>query len=237
MRLNFTLISTFLFASAVLADRGLEHRSSQLNIQKRNTSDYNGINWAGAVSNQSVPTFWAISSTFKAPHVSGPTESAVGIWVGIDGFYETKCGATFLAGVGYIMTNDKPFYQVVAQWLPGTWKEFTDVEVSPGDLITVTVTVASDQTTGNATIENANQMTTQTLGFSNQPALCQLSAEWIVSKVGDRDLANFSTVSFSNPLALGGYQKFTPAGSVVTSIGNETAIYADENVVTIWRAY
>ncbi|KAG6380647.1 concanavalin A-like lectin/glucanase domain-containing protein [Boletus reticuloceps] len=225
MRFNFTLISAFLFASAVLADRGLEHRSSQLNIVEKRTnatSDSGEViytEWAGAGLTQSVPSFRAISGTFKVPQISGPTGSGVGIWVGIDG--------------------------AVAEWSPKGGIEFTDIKVSPGDLITVTVTVNSDQTTGNATVENfkhgTNQMTVQTLEFSNQPALCQLSAEWIVSKVGNLDLANFDVVSFRKPLAFGpDDQTFTPAGSVISEIPENgksvTAIYADENVVAIWHA-
>ncbi|KAF8414454.1 hypothetical protein L210DRAFT_3513854, partial [Boletus edulis BED1] len=116
----------------------------------------------------------------------------------------------------------------VAQWLPDLEpQEFTDIKVSPGDLITVT-------TTGNATVEN--QVTAQTLEFHNQVALCQLSAGWIVSKVGVSTLANFDVVSFRQPLALGDHQNFLGLlGDVIFEIENVTATYADENVVAIWH--
>ncbi|KAF8131513.1 peptidase A4 family-domain-containing protein [Boletus edulis] len=245
MRFNFTLISAFSFASAVLADRSLEHRSesSQLNIVEKRTNatldsrDVMYENWAGATVNQTVPTFVTVTGTFEVPQILGPAGSGVGIWVGMDiGSVQPEC-ALFSAGVMYQMYAPSfgPSYKAVAQWLPDLEpQEFTDIKVSPGDLITVTVTVASDQTTGNATVEN--QVTAQTLEFHNQVALCQLSAGWIVSKVGVSTLANFDVVSFRQPLALGDHQNFfRPTGDVIFEIENVTATYADENVVAIWH--
>ncbi|KAG6380629.1 hypothetical protein JVT61DRAFT_4995 [Boletus reticuloceps] len=243
MRFDFTLISTFLFASAVLADHSREHRSSQFLdvVEKRTsvTSDPVKVvvsEFAGAILNATTPTFHTITGSISVPVIWGQNGSGVSILVGLDGGPDTHCGAVFAAGVICTIDIDTPVYTgkavlnhvsticltcllclriAAVYWLPGPLIEFTNFEVSYGDLVNVTVSV-SDQNTGYATIQNLSKKIALTQPFSAQSPLCQRSAGWIVGKMANRDRAHFGFVPFSQPMAYGqGQEEFTAGGSLV----------------------
>ncbi|KAF8131494.1 peptidase A4 family-domain-containing protein [Boletus edulis] len=228
MRFDFTFISTFLFASAVLADHSHDTCSSQILdvVEKRTSATSNSVKFvsttAGAVLKATTPTFLTVTGSISVPFIwSKNNKSGVSIWVGIDGDPETHCNAVFAAGIVCTIDSDGPVYKAAAYWFSNNSSliDFPNFDISHGDLVTVTV-VVSDQNTGYATVQNLGNGTskniTRTLNFTAQPPLCQLSAGWVVEKMPGRDLAHFGFVPILQPMAYGqGQEEFTAGGSSV----------------------
>ncbi|KAF8131495.1 peptidase A4 family-domain-containing protein [Boletus edulis] len=240
MRFDFTLISTFLFASAVLADHSREDRSSQLFdvVEKRTSAISDSVqvasNIAGAVLKSIVayPTYYNVTGVIVVPSILGQTGDGVSIWVGLDVDPSgTECGTTFRVGLICTMDSSGPLYTVAGQWLFEKTTSFTNVEVSALDVVQVTIGVSSDRTTGYATVENLTKKSIQTVQFNVINPLCLQSAGWIVEKMDNRTLANFTFVLFASPTAYSD-KELNAGGSLVYDITRE-----DGQALTVVQAY
>ncbi|SMQ55023.1 unnamed protein product [Zymoseptoria tritici ST99CH_3D7] len=95
-------------------------------------------------------------------------------------------------GIAWEVKDDKTVYSVWSEWYPTGGIDFPDFQLSQGDLIRARV-VAHGTNSGTAYITNESTGQTASRTFTNRPALCLTSAEWIIE-----DDAGFSTKPFAN---------------------------------------
>ncbi|BCS01764.1 A4/G1 family peptidase [Aspergillus luchuensis] len=181
-------------------------------------------NWAGAVL---IGTgYTAVTAEFVVPTPSVPSggssreEYCASAWVGIDG--DTCDTAILQTGVDFCVQGSEVSFDAWYEWYPDYAYDFSDISISAGDTIKVTVDASSD-TTGTATIENVSTGTTVTHSFTGgvDGDLCEYNAEWIVEDFEEDDslvpFADFGTVAFTSCSA-------TKDGS---SVGPEDATIID----------
>ncbi|KAF8556565.1 concanavalin A-like lectin/glucanase [Imleria badia] len=227
MLFNSALISSFVFASTVLADRDHERRGSQfLNRAEQSTAASDVVfnnYWAGAVWEKDNGTFTFVTGSFTVPEVSGPSGSAAIAWVGINGLCT---GGPFMIAVQFDLY---PEYDTF------------DLSISAGDVIKLNVTAPS-ATSGIVKVENLTNGRSAHKHLNSTLPFCGQTAEWIV---GDFDLnnkrvplANFGNVTFKDAVATGPTNKtYTPQGAIIFEIldGNKTltSVTTNRSSVTI----
>ncbi|KAG6371567.1 peptidase G1 [Boletus reticuloceps] len=209
MRLNYALVSSFLFVSVVLADFHIG-RQPEPQFEKpingthvrRDPATY-GL-WAGGVKEKYPGTVTLATGTFIVPQPQGDVGSGFVIGVGLDGL--TCTTALLAAGVNVMITNDGfsviPWGQLlprIIQWNPDPPN---GVRVSTGDKLRVTVQIAPSSADADAYfwIENITTDRSWSDALTNNPdsPLCRQNAFWVVAAVpgGTTPLANFGTVAF-----------------------------------------
>ncbi|KZP18089.1 hypothetical protein FIBSPDRAFT_792372, partial [Athelia psychrophila] len=184
-------------------------------------------NWAGAVwDTYPSGTFEAVTGTFIVPKPSG-TSGAASAWVGIDG--DTCETAILQTGVDFTVTDGFVSYDAWYEWYPDYAYDFSGIDISEGDVITLTVTASTDYT-GSAVIENQSTGQTVTKHIVSLSSLCQENAEWIVEDFEEGSslvpFADFGTVEFTNALAT------TVNGDSVSPLG-ATTIDIRQNLITL----
>lgn len=196
------------------------------------TEHETSYNWAGAVLAGS--DFQTVTGTFVAPEVVLPAGAdmdevyAASIWVGLDGSGKTGCtGVVMQTGLAMRVRDDTLTYKAWYQWYPNKNVAFLDMDITPGDSVTLTVSASSDSG-GIAIIENNTQETSVNHTFVDQtPHLCQTGAEWIVEDFSVKKygvtsripFADFGSVTFTNASAVNGNgTKFGPADSHLLDI-------------------
>ena len=118
------------------------------------------------------------------------------------------------------------------EWYPDYAYDFSGIDFSAGDSVTVTVS-ADSLTSGTAIIENTTTGKKVSHTFTNQNAsLCETNAEWIVedfeSNGSQVDFANFDKVVFSNAVAtLKDGSTVGPTGADILDIKMNNTIYTD----------
>lgn len=237
MLFNFALITSFLLASAVLADRRREDRQSRfvnrVEQSAHATSDdveYSD-NWSGAVWGGDAGTFTSVTGTFAVPVPSGDSGSAASAWVGIDG--DSCSGGLLQTGVDFVLTDNGPTYDAWYEWYPDWSYYFSDLEVSAGDVIRATVTSYSS-TSGIATIENLTNGQSGSTELTSTYALCGQNAEWIVEDFEDGNgnlvpFADFGAVTFTDAVATGtGY--YTSDGASVIDIEQNNQVLTSVSI-------
>ncbi|KAI9458531.1 peptidase G1 [Boletus coccyginus] len=244
MLFSSALFSSFLLASAVLADRRRERRQfGSLNRVKQPTHAASDTvqyttNWAGAVWNEEDGAFTSVTGTFTVPVPSGNVWSAASAWVGIDG--DGCSGAGILqTGIDFTLSDNGPTYGAWYEWYPDTSYYFSDFDISAGDVIRATVNVSSP-TSGTAMLENLTNGQTGFTQLNSTYPLCQQNAEWIVEDFQGSDgnmvsLTNFGTVTFTDAVAIG-KKTYTPDGASVCDISQDqvlTSVSVDGSSVTI----
>lgn len=127
------------------------------------------------------------------------------------------------------------------EWYPDFSHDFTGIQFSAGDTITLAVS-ANSTTSGNVLIKNTSTGQSVNHILTSTSALCQTSAEWIVEdyRLGAETvpLANFETVKFTGAQVVARNEVLGPEGAnlinVVNAAGNiltETQI--DPTSVTV----
>ncbi|KAF8556564.1 hypothetical protein OG21DRAFT_1506320 [Imleria badia] len=224
MLFSFAIVSSFLFASVVLADRYLENHQSRLHKRLEQfagaTSDgvLYSYNWAGAVWQKDNGTFTSVTGDFTVPVASGQNGSAASVWVGIDG--DTCHDVILQTGVDFVVINDTATYRAWYEWYP-EYDYFRDLSISAGDNIRVNVTALST-TSGIAIVENlTNGQSAHKYLHSTLP-LCGQNAEWIVQDFlqdgKQAPLANFGSVTITDAAATGPGIIYTPDGATIVEM-------------------
>jgi hypothetical protein len=126
-------------------------------------------------------------------------------------------------GVFWCVQDGSYSYEAWYEYIPEASIAFSDVTVSSGDVITVTVT--RDGTNGGTTtLENTSNGQTGTHTFSGQTdgTLCGTNAEWIVEDFESGSslvpFANFGTVTFTGSTAVIGGNTVQAGGDSATII-------------------
>ncbi|EED19719.1 aspergillopepsin-2 precursor, putative [Talaromyces stipitatus ATCC 10500] len=175
---------------------------------------YTFTNWAGAFLDTTDVT--GITGTFtvptpSAPAGSDPDTSYCGCaWVGLDGI-SNFCpkGGLMQAGVNWCVENGVSSFVAWYEWWPAEAQQYwDDIDVSAGDSITVTI-AATSKTGGTANLVNNSSGQRATFTWTDEsPALCEVSAEWIVEdySVGNElvAFADYGSVTFTGNSALVG---------------------------------
>ncbi|KAF8125409.1 peptidase A4 family-domain-containing protein [Boletus edulis] len=220
MRLNSALASSFLFVPIVLADyRPGEHQPRFSNSVNKNINDawVDQVPWAGAVLPESNEGgYTAAIGSFKVPSASG--NLGIAIMVGIGG-RGAQCSTTFAAGVNVLVTSNSNVVSY-AGW--ATWGDRTvsaNIGISSGDTIRASVYLHS-ATIGDVLLENlTNGETFWDYFITNEPAVCQRSAEWVVTPLAnyppnEKPIPKFGEVTFEDATA-----KFASEASVMPGPG------------------
>jgi hypothetical protein len=113
------------------------------------------------------------------------------------------------------------------EWFPETASDFSGIEFSAGDTVTVTVS-ASSTTSGTVVITNNSKGMTVTQQLTSSSALCQQDAEWIVEDFDEGGslvpFANFGTVTFSAAEANTPSGPVGPQGATLIDISQSTVL-------------
>lgn len=126
------------------------------------------------------------------------------------------------------------------EWYPAVSHDFSGIDISAGDEITVTVT-SSTTKAGKAVIENKTTGKTVTKSLTSTAALCQENAEWIVEDFEEGSslvpFANFDKVVFSDAKATTSSGSIGPSGASILDIKQSskvlTSASADSSSVTV----
>ncbi|OJD37764.1 aspergillopepsin-2 heavy chain [Diplodia corticola] len=169
--------------------------------------------WAGVVFPQppSSGHFTAVQASFTVPKVTIPVgfppedywEAAINV-----GFGGTTGSNNYWIQVGILLTvqaSGESTYRAFHVWYPKSDAIFDDSElaISEGDVVTMRVEAYS-LSTGIAIVENhtTGKGVHKILDApANAPPLLGHHAEWFIAEPVDNQLANFSTVQFTNAVA------------------------------------
>ncbi len=157
--------------------------------------------WAGYIvsSDSEKPTeqLVGVNASWIVPRVTVySTDAFSSVWIGIDGRFEKTLIQT---GTENYSVDGKAFYAAWYELLPDQAVRIPDMLVSPGDLITASITLI-DSETDEWSIRiydvTDRQGFQQTFTYNSS----RLSADWIVESPTVEDevshLANFGTVTF-----------------------------------------
>jgi len=209
-----------------------EARRSRPNIPSTNgaarTSNISNVefseNWSGAVitSPPAGQTFTTVVGTFTVPTPASGTTGGASAWVGIDG--DTAQQSILQSGVDFTVSGGRSTFDAWFEWFPLDSTDFEGFEVSPGNVITVSVH-ATSTTTGTVVLENVStgkSVTENVEAPDSAAALKGQNAEWIVEDFEEGDslvpFANFGTVVFSGATASTASETLTPVGATVFEI-------------------
>lgn len=172
-------------------------------------------NWAGYATRHASGVT-SIAATWQVPQVTAPNESDSSTWIGIGGI---QSSSLIQAGTDQLLHNGKPFYYAWIELLPAPPQRMTDIDLLPGD--TITVTIAQQQgNQWNITMKDldSSQSVTQKVKYTS----CLCSAEWIEEAPSingqETQLANFTSATFTNCSAIIAGQQVTPAKLHVEAI-------------------
>jgi hypothetical protein len=214
-----------------------------LRLDKTSKNEYSS-NWAGAVLIGADYT--AVTADFIVPipqvpnYGDGNKQYCASAWVGIDG---DTCGTAILqTGIDFCVQGGSTSYSAWYEWYPDYAYDFSDISISAGDLVRMTVD-ATSKTSGAATVDNIStgRSVTHTFNSGIQGDLCEYNAEWIVEDFEINNslvpLANFGTVTFLNSLAIERKSVVGPSDATLIDIRQNNRILTsssvDRNSVTV----
>jgi len=228
------IVSTAIFATAIFAAPQPSHGRARALKQRANFStnaaeaNEQTDNWAGAVlkAPPEGDSFVDVSASFTVPGppVDDETESAVSIWIGIDGYTNT---IVVQAGVDVIEDEDGDVtFQAWVEWIPADtiYIDESDFAFTTGDVVIMSLATTAGSTTASVNFEVASSGEAYEMDFdapdAGSAALAQ-NMEWMVERLhgpsGDDDVApnllNFNTIQFT------GCMGTTLMGSTVDSSG------------------
>ncbi|KAI4851366.1 hypothetical protein E4T44_02177 [Aureobasidium sp. EXF-8845] len=188
-------------------------------------------NWVGAILIGS--DFQTVTGTFIVPEIVPPADAhihkeyAASAWVGLDGKSSGCKGVIMQTGLHMRTRNGKLRYEAWYQWYPNNNVRFTDMEITPGDSMTLTLSTSSTSG-GIAIVENNTKKASVNHTWVDQtPHLCRTGAEWIVEDFstihfGQKarvPFADFGSVTFTNASAADGNgTRFGPADARLEDI-------------------
>ncbi|KAH7875468.1 putative aspergillopepsin [Lentinula edodes] len=185
--------------------------------------DEYSTNWAGVIieSPPSGQNFTTVTGTFVVPSPTG-SDGAASAWVGIDG--DTASQSILQAGVDFKISGGQVSYDSWYEWYPNYAYDFSNLAISAGNTISITVHSTSS-TTGTVTLTNKStgKSVSQSLTApSSSAALKGQNAEWIVEDYEQNGslvtFANFGTVTFSGASASTSSKTVTPNTGIKVNI-------------------
>ncbi|CAG8051346.1 unnamed protein product [Penicillium nalgiovense] len=266
MKFAVAIFSTTLLATSIIASPLASRRQADREIQRfsqapcRTTRPHNSgtsevlylnqtsqetysSNWAGAVLIGTGYTSVSGEITVPIPHLPNGANSytnyCASAWVGIDG--DTCNTAILQTGIDFCVQGGYTSYNAWYEWYPDYTHNFSNIQISPGDVIKMTVD-ATSKSSGFATIENISTgvSVTHIFPYSLGGDLCEFNAEWIVEDFSINNalapFANFGTVVFSNAVASRGGTTYGPLGATIMDIYQDrilTSSSVTRNTVTI----
>ncbi|KAK7549482.1 peptidase A4 family-domain-containing protein [Phyllosticta citricarpa] len=184
--------------------------NSTVNAPTKTEVEYSS-NWAGAVIEEPPSgTFTAVSGKFTVPTPGVPSGSIgagdASAWVGIDG--DTYGNAILQTGVDFYATSSGSYsFDAWYEWYPDYAYNFNGIDISAGDVITVSVE-SSSSSAGTAVVENetTGQRVSKSLTAPESSAtLGGQNAEWIVEDFESNgslvSFADFGSVTFTDATA------------------------------------
>ncbi|KAN0082907.1 hypothetical protein V8E55_008702 [Tylopilus felleus] len=225
MLFSSTLISTFLLASAVLANPLPKDRLSRL-LERSNPIIYNPA-YAGAGA-ASTSVHW-VSSEFTVPSISGAEGTSAFVGAIIDGVND--CSHIFSVGVQMMITSEGAYYQAVYQaGIPGRYRIFGP-PISAGDQVQVTVAVNPDLQTGSATFRNTITGETWHHSLTSPYQICAKHGLWVVAKISN-SIPNFGTLDIHGA-ARSNVTHFTPHDGSILEIQGQASASISGNTVSV----
>jgi hypothetical protein len=176
-----------------------------LSIVAEQTSD----NWSGYVATQEI--FSSVSGSWTVPSLTCPPDatSLSASWVGIDGYDDPIDNATVEQDgteadcIGGLPSYGAWFEMYGDDSVAGGYPVDLSYPVSPGDVMTASVSVAGSTWTLDIADVTQSWHASETIAMPSTPP-AQTSAEWIEERpemcsptCGMSDLANFGAVSFT----------------------------------------
>jgi hypothetical protein len=165
-------------------------------------------NWAGYATRH-ASNVTKITSTWQVPQVTNPDEADSSTWIGIGGI---ESSSLIQAGTDQLLHEGKPYYYAWIEALPAPPQRITDIDLLPGD--TITVTIAKQQgNQWNITMNDhdAGQSVTKKVTYAS----CLCSAEWIEEAPSingkETQLANFTSATFTKCAVIVAGQQVTPS--------------------------
>ncbi|KAK6006890.1 hypothetical protein QM012_005898 [Aureobasidium pullulans] len=184
-------------------------------------SEYKDYNFGGGLFSSEDIT--SVTGTFVVPKVvpsqQGVEGESVAIAVAIADRYcdETRLSGEIFAGTR-LRPNREP--EVFVDWWPEKYIAATNLTISAGDSVTMTVTL-SNKISGSAKIENNSRNTSFTHEFAgkNLRPVCDTRARWYVGEnravyPHKLPLANFSSVIFTNTSVTAGSKVITGVSQI-----------------------
>lgn len=195
------------------------------------TKEEFSANWAGAVLIGNGYNHVTGEITVPVPKpprgANDATSYCASAWVGIDG--DTCNTAILQTGIDICVKAGVVSSSAWYEWFPDYSHDFTDIRISTGDVVKITVD-ATSISSGSAIIENKSTgiSVTHQFPYAIGADLCEFNAEWIVEDFsvnsGLAPFCNFGTVVFTNPLASAGGSSFGPSSAVVMDIYQEKVL-------------
>lgn len=195
---------------------GSSYLAHSVSVNQKHRRDLTSRTWSGAISEASAGTWDFVQGTVVIPTLndSNNPKGSADIWVGIDG---NNCQTAILQ-TGIVAYGDGSFW-VWTEWWQYNMQDYeTDLKVSGGDTVRLTVH-ATSRTSGTTSIENLTTGQSVSHTFSSETAypLCESDAEWIVEDYQENKqpvpLVNWGTIEFTDTVAKGANGQVTAAGA------------------------
>ncbi|KAJ6024242.1 hypothetical protein N7540_005039 [Penicillium herquei] len=194
-------------------------------------------NWAGAVL---IGTgYTSVTGVFTVPTPQAPNGSsgtgnyAASAWVGIDG--DTWNKAILQTGIDFTVRGGNASFSAWYEWYPEYAYDFTNISISAGDEIKVSVQ-ATSKSAGFAIVENLSTGVKVSHEFFGGEGgeLAELNAEWIVEDFQQGltlvDFADFGTVSFRNACAVDNGVAVGPSAASLVDIKQKGNVLTSSSV-------
>ncbi|KAJ5352772.1 hypothetical protein MYU51_011279 [Penicillium brevicompactum] len=225
------------------SSRPLKPGTAEVLYVNGTTNEEYSSNWAGAVLIGNGYNHVTGEITVPVPRppsgADDTTSYCASAWVGIDG--DTCNTAILQTGVDICVQGGVVSSSAWYEWFPDYAHDFTDIKISTGDVVKITVD-ATSLSSGTAIIENRSTGKTVTEQFPHAIGanLCEFNAEWIVEDFsvngGLAPFCNFGTVVFTDAVASAGGNLFGPSRGVVMEIYQDkilTTSSVTENSLTV----
>ncbi|KAJ5497597.1 Concanavalin A-like lectin/glucanases superfamily [Penicillium fimorum] len=216
--------------------------SEVIYLNQTSQETYNS-NWAGAVLIGTGYTSVSGEVTVPVPQLprgaNSYTNYCASAWVGIDG--DTCNTAILQTGIDFCIQGDTTSYSAWYEWYPDYAHDFSNIQISAGDVIKARVD-ATSRNSGSVALENLSTGVSVTHIFPQDLGgrLCEFNAEWIVEDFSVNNamtpFTNFGTVVFSNAVASRGRNTYGPSNSTIMDIYQDrilTSASVAGNTVTI----
>jgi hypothetical protein len=197
---------------------------------------FSNTNWSGGVVlAPKGKSFCGVTAEWIIPNIYAPDASAgyeIASWIGLDGYTGSGVKDLLQAGIQQTVTGTgstlKQGISLWWEWVPGNPVTITGVSISPGDLVSVTITTSGKgSTTATVAVSNLTNGTSTSVAVSapSKTELVGTSAEWIVEMpfaIGEDTLPDYGEVYFSGCeayIASGGEVTPGPGNGTTVSIG------------------
>jgi hypothetical protein len=224
--LTVLLASVLVFALVIVFPPVTNPPSPQMT-----SSDWSGYSVASNLNNPQ-PQVTSVSASWKVPVVGvsvGDSSSAA--WIGVGGQYEYD-ETLIQTGTEHDSISGRSEYSAWYELLPYGSAAIDSLSVSPGDVITASISLLN-QDTNTWSIEINDTTNGQSFKKNVTYTSSMLSAEWIVERptINNRitTLANFGQIAFTNCKATVGGK----AGTISDFPSNQITMQNRQNIVLV----